>query len=490
MPTDYWCVSPVKSEPGAQRDSKMRLQCLRRAITAKDLERYLTYYAPRIREVNTGRLNSALSIEAWHSLHLAVNWQSGVLAPNATEIQWSLTPPHVNMIPPEVLNQAWPYFALFLNPNTSSLSFTFRSNSPVQVAALRNAAQHPNLKHFHIADRAKSNGLTFVNGYIQSFPWSHLQTLHLEALDGDSIDHLSTLPALKSLEIDELGHVERLHEYQSADYATRPDYISGLSPEAFASLEMLDLFSENLCSLTAVLQRIPPHNRIHTLEYRMEDATEPHQEHLRELLATIKYHCNSESLRNLTLEDSSCPYEWEERVEIGADPVVDISPFFQFHNLERITFTLPESVCLTPEDVSRITSSWPKLVELDTDVGFPNSRVPLLDHVDLLTLLYGCRHLEKLGLYFNATRVTGVDPVPPCLLRSSKNRKPAALVHLNVGSSPIYSPSKVAQFLRTHCPTLRFGRAWLNYASGSEVFNRMYETRWIEVAAELNRGLS
>jgi hypothetical protein len=332
---------------------------------------------------------------------------------------------------------------------------------------------------------------TFIDKYIQSFQWSCLQDLDLIGLTGESLDHLSTLPSLKSLKVRSLGYVEILHEYQPVEHNFQSACISKLSSEAFVSLEILDLSSEDIASISGVLQRIPPKNQISVLKLKLNAAME-HQRELRELLATIKYHCNRERLRHLEMLDNVCQYGWEEYIEIDIEPVIDITPIFEFGNLETVIFSLSENVALTQENINQMTSSWPHLVELTVDVGFPTSRAPLVDHTDFLTLVYGCPRLKKLGLYFNATRVTGTDLVP-LSVNPSQHLKPASLVHLNVGASPIYSPSKAAEFLRAHCPSLFQGRGRLAFTSigrvRPNVFNSLYSARWERVVIAVGRGL-
>ncbi|TEB25506.1 hypothetical protein FA13DRAFT_1817386 [Coprinellus micaceus] len=105
LPSDVWKLETIRIKHKDRKDKDnyvyklLRLKDLRRPIAAEDLDRYLNYYAPRIRKIHPRHMNFTLSPAAWHGLHLAVNWQSGALAPRAVEINWHLTPPKENLIP-------------------------------------------------------------------------------------------------------------------------------------------------------------------------------------------------------------------------------------------------------------------------------------------------------------------------------------------------------------------------------------------------------
>ncbi|KAJ3534618.1 hypothetical protein NMY22_g6850 [Coprinellus aureogranulatus] len=499
LPPDLWKLETLSFRKQNSWYDYTALR-LRRALTSEDLKRYLHYYAPRIRQVHINNTAFTLSLEVWQSLHLAVNWQQGALAPNAVEIRWNFTPHEKLSAPLAILNEAWPYFCLFLSQSTSSLHFLCHSDQPVQVASLRNAALHPMLKEFGLEAKALTliaigqpeSNCEFVDDFVQRYSWSHLQTLDIKSCTGASLGHLSTLPSLKSLKITDLGNVDWIQEYEPAGYGSHPEYLASLSHEIFPSLEVLELSARKLEDLTGFMQRIPPNNQIHTFNCTLYDAMNQ-RDRLGEFLTAMRIHCNEDRLRHLSLQDKACKYAWEENFEMPIDGTMDIKQFFGFKKLESVTINLSESVDLTSEDVQQVVVSWPELVELNIDVGFPNSRLPLIDHSDFLTLIYGCRHLEKLGLFFNASRITGSGCMPPSsafLVQRNPALKPAPLTHLSVGTSPIYSPSKVIEFFQAHCPKLCHNRRNLDYASAhtmrDEVFNSMYTNRWCQVQEELS----
>ncbi|KAJ3522702.1 hypothetical protein NMY22_g11776 [Coprinellus aureogranulatus] len=499
LPPDLWKLETLSFRKQNSWYDYTALR-LRRALTSEDLKRYLHYYAPRIRQVHINNTAFTLSLDVWQSLHLAVNWQQGALAPSAVEIRWNFTPHEKLSAPLAVLNEAWPYFCLFLSQSTSSLHFLCHSDQPVQVASLRNAALHPMLKEFGLEAKAPTliaigqpeSNCEFVDDFVQRFSWSHLQTLDIKSCTGASLGHLSTLPSLKSLKITDLVNVDRIQEYEPAGYGSHPEYLASLSHEIFPSLEVLELSAQKLEDLTGFMQRIPPNNQIHTFNCTLYDAMNQ-RDRLGEFLTAVRIHCNEDRLRHLSLQDKTCKYGWEEDFEMPIDGTMDIKQFFGFKKLESVTINLSESVDLTPEDVQQVVASWPELVELNIDVGFPNSRLPRIDHSDFLTLIYGCRHMEKLGLFFNASRITGsgcMPPSSPFLVQRNPALKPAPLTHLSVGTSPIYSPSKVIEFFQAHCPKLCHNRRNLDYASAhtmrDEVFNSMYMNRWCQVQEELS----
>ncbi|KAF6751108.1 hypothetical protein DFP72DRAFT_498885, partial [Ephemerocybe angulata] len=464
--------------------SKWTVLGLTRAVKSADLDRYLTYYAQRIREVDIQGLKIVFSSEGWHGLQMATGWRHGSLSPSAYKVSWPLTEREQKPMPREALNHAFPFFSLFLGPKATHIRFVFNSNFPIQASSIESAANICSaLKTLNLKDDAPpTSGLAFLGSYLQSSSWANLSSLTIVNLLPESIAHLSTCPQLSNIEVSELKDIPCLHTYSKEDLDDPPAHLATISRSAFQSLKRLTLCSMSLKNIEAVIQYLPPCNRLHTLKCFLEPTgTRARSTGAQNLLNTVGIHCNSDYLRKLVIKTTGSGYCFEEGLEAKVNQGVNLRAVLDFKQLKSLTFDIPWAfgVNLTKADINNIVKFLPSLVTLKIDTDVCDSRHPLIDHTHVLKLLYGLNDLKKLGLRFNAIQVEGDEEKPG-------TGRPAPLEKFWVGDSPIYSPKSVSKFLKAHCPKLQMDDLIsVNLSEEEEDSQRnpliMYERRWSAV---------
>ncbi|KAF6751689.1 hypothetical protein DFP72DRAFT_906850 [Ephemerocybe angulata] len=432
---------------------------LRREIVPSDLDRYLTYYAPRIREVDIALLKGTFSPEFWQGLQLATGWRHGALSPSAWKVVWTLTAPFQSLLSQDILDQTFAYFSLFLGPKSTCVTFGFKSEVPLQAASIRNAPSIPTaLKELSLQDASPiASELSFLTSSIQSSSWRDLEGLTILNLPPNAISHLSTLPHLSRLEIGELHDTRPVRSYTQADITNRPGHLSTMSTGVFRSLKYLKLSSAVSANFEGFLQHLPPNNQLHTLKCILGVA--PSSARVKAILATIHLHCNPKHFRELVIKGSPGTAANKERLDTYWDIGIDLNPLLIFTQLETLSLNLLLGVNLNPADINQIVARFPRLVKLNVDTDAFDSRIPQIDHTHVLQLIYKLRHLRKLGLRFNATAIPEYPANDPALANlTTAKHLPSQLVTLWVGDSPIYSPPSVARFFKMHCPNLRMDR--------------------------------
>lgn len=405
------------------------------------------------------------SVETWQAIQLATGWNPGGLAPYNTRLIWG---PTSWRIPRDLLQQAFPYLSLFLSPSTLSINFTMSSQVPVQVGSLHAASDRP-LKELQIHDTALQADAAkqFIDSYLTSYPWHSLQTLSVANISTATLTYITRLPSLTTLHI--------------TNMPIPPEQGDTLG-KVFPSLQSLVLYSDDIAYFAGLLRCLSQDNQIHTLKLILTSYTEDKDPAA--VIQAVSDHCNPQTLRSFVLRETTSILSVDEPLDVVSDIYLDLSPLFPFGNLETLSINLTHEVVLDSDEITTISSTWPKLKKLKIDVDFPNSRVPLIDHNDILTLLYNCRHLKKLGLRFDGTRIEGDEPVP----NQSTYNEPAHLKKLWVSDSPILSPSAVASFLQKHCPHISedcIVHIWKVCEGEDDVpadrFNALYGRRWWKV---------
>ncbi|KAF5313411.1 hypothetical protein D9611_008514 [Ephemerocybe angulata] len=478
LPTELWKVD--KKGTGT---NPWTVLGVRRAIVPTDLDRYMAYYAHRIREVDIGLLKATFSLEVWLGLQMATSWKHGALSPSAQKINWALSGSKQAVLSKEVLDQAFPFFSLFMGPNTSYLSFTFASDTTIHTASVRSAPGIPSrLKELQLIDVAPATlGLSFLTNYLRTTSWNNLEILRIANISADAISHLSALPNVTILEIWSLRDLPRLHVYSDTDWKTPPPHVEEMPNTAFPSLETLNLISGSSESIEAFIQHLPPDNYLHTLQCTV-NRVEPSGDAMTSLLASIRLHCDPKSLRKLVLKTGPplLAFTPIEDLEMQPNEGVNLTPLSVFEELEELSLNFPININLLPADIDFIVESFPLLVKLKVDTNVSDAVVARLDHNHVLRLLYDLPFLKKLGLRFDATQITGEEMIPA----SSIHTRPAPLEKIWVGDSPIYSPEAVIKFLERHCPNLNLNKletVQLNEEYSHSVPVMVYKRRWMAV---------
>ncbi|KAF5313355.1 hypothetical protein D9611_008473 [Ephemerocybe angulata] len=449
-----------------------------------DLTRYLSYYAPRIHEIDLEDLSTTFTLEVWQALQALTNWKPGALTPSARKVAWVLAPRKATLFKrsKQAVVQAFPYFVLFVGSPTKSLHITLDSGVPLQFTSARSAQNLPHsLEEFSLRDTGP-DPMKYAHEYISQFAfrWCNLKVLKVGSIGRSAYKDLSLLPCLSSLTIHDLDGDWPDHDYQSLSNLERPEYLDAISMGSFPSLEVLSISSEDVSSFTDFLQQLPTGNRIHTLKCQLTSNCKEDESF--DFFCAIRYHCNPETLRKFVLKETTdiTVEEGVESLDIDAGEGLDITALFRFPKLESVSINLSETVNLVRTEVQNIAKSWPNLVKLKIDVDFPNSRIPMIDHEEILNLLYSCPRLKKLGLRFDATRINGNEtPANPV------NDIPGPLEKLWVANSPIYSPMSVSIFLKKHCP--KVGRNIIPFPAKDVphfVPMALYTKRWVRAKEE------
>ncbi|KAF5313383.1 hypothetical protein D9611_008459 [Ephemerocybe angulata] len=469
-----------------QPPRRFEVLTLRCEITPPDLDRYLAYYAPRIREVDIAQLRTTFSPETWQNLQLATNWKAGALSPSAWKIVWRLTEYFQPKLSEAILDQTFPYFALFLGPKVTSVHFAFNSETPIHTASLRNATIIPTvLKTLQLEDGSVADSeLPFLHDFLTSSSWNNLEGLTIGRMPSYAIPHLSTLPCLSTLEIGSLRGPGPLYSYTEDDVEMPPAHLSSISSSAFRSLKSLKLSSGFLLYFQGFLQHLPPDNQVHTLKCTLE-ATPGSTDCVYGLLFTISLHCNPQKLRKLVIKGRPNISYQEENLDAQPTDGVDLLSLLRFTGLETLSLNILVGVNLNSDDIKAIIENFPQLVKLKVDTGAFDSRLPRIDHTHVLQLLYKLPHLKKLGLRFDATSIPRDQSEEPALDNLVTNDQPSQVIKLWVGDSPICSPSNTAKFFEAHCPKLRMENVFprpVELNTPETMPAVMYQRRWKAVA--------
>ncbi|KAF6751101.1 hypothetical protein DFP72DRAFT_908470 [Ephemerocybe angulata] len=448
LPSDLWNIE-YKVASNGPKNTTFSVLGLRRAITSVDLDRFMTYYAQRIREVELYALKSTFSPEAWQALQIATKWEHGALSPFAHTVVWPMTAAAQLGLSKEAVDQAFPYLSLFLGPRASSLHFEFGCDTPIHVASMRSAPNIPSaVKQLELKVNG-SHTTAFVCNYLKSFTWENLEVLCVASLSTDAISHISALPRLTTLELREQKKLPNHYRYDwPKDLDEPPAHLAAMSATAFPSLGSLKIFGQPV-SVEAFVQQLPANNHLHTLKCTLKSDSGLGVD-LESLLITIRLHCHVDRLRKVVIKGIPPTSPVGESIVARFDDGVNLNCIRDFTNLETLDINLPKTtVNLDEHDIVNVSKSFPQLRKLKIDTDVHDSRIPLIDHEDLLNLIYCCAHLKKLGLRFDATRITGEEKAP------KKYTKPTALEKLWVGDSPVYWPEGIAKFFQVHCPKLR-----------------------------------
>ncbi|TEB32516.1 hypothetical protein FA13DRAFT_259054 [Coprinellus micaceus] len=236
-------------------------------LLPSDLQRYLTHYAPRIRSMEIAIRDTAryqVDGELLHALQVAVGFKQGALAPKLRVFAWPthrpLTGPNTNL---QAVQRLYPYMSLFLGEHVEELYDTdFSHNSHSTTSIYSNAMQLSKLKKLTIAEVEDG----FASEFFPSFPWANLETLSvtLRTTSGPAIVyHAASLPKLKTFSmIDEKGILCMCRP------AEMPDVEGGV---LFPSLRELNIATDDIPSLSALINCVPIPNRIESLSLFTQD---------------------------------------------------------------------------------------------------------------------------------------------------------------------------------------------------------------------------
>ncbi|TEB32496.1 hypothetical protein FA13DRAFT_258736 [Coprinellus micaceus] len=431
-------------------------QVPRRVITPSDLDRYLNYYAPRIRSIkpplplyDEGPL-TWVSSQALQALQAATDCQPGVLSPLLEEFDWTYLMFSAlfdleGYVGKDHMEGASLCMSLFLGQNLKHLTFSSFYDDPTHLTAIQSTAEKfPHLKSVSIAlgNVAGSNGSRFLHTYLHASSWDFLETLDigvdrpntcLPYLPHPTTFHtIATLPRLKKLALNGLSNI-----------ALAPTSSSVKHRRLFSTLTDLELGMARMAEMISVLQLLPANHGLTSLTLGVK--LTPSLEELKLAIDTIVALCNPRVLQNLELRVDMLSSGAVESLDLDEEAGLDISPLLVFQKLTKLTVHVDWNIQLTPGLLEQIPKAWPSLEELEFYSIATSTRIPLINHLQVLNLINRLPSLKELVIRFDATKVSGDEVVEGA---------PFPLKYLGVGDSPISSPSKVLRFLKANLPLI------------------------------------
>ncbi|KAF6753332.1 hypothetical protein DFP72DRAFT_1171117 [Ephemerocybe angulata] len=438
---DLWIMEEF--EPPIETQDLIEVLYPRRAITQKDLGRYLAFYAPRIRRFRPyihGGIKINLSVEALQALQLASGGKPGVLSPLLREFCWPSPDVVSTLLGEDAKRQLSPYMSLFLGDALTTIMFDVPPELPLHAGSLDQALnRHPRLKRIAITSKSEMDRV-FIEKCITSSPLEYLERISVPFVTAPMIQHLALRPQLNNLEV--LG--ESTTDIPSLPTITGSATINGFFP----NLRSITISRTSLSTLQDLLRCIPSANGI--TDVICGPTGKLTTSDIQGVIKAISARCNPSTLTNLEFSiDSKRGSVYavvEEPLEGNTSSDVDISPLFGFGELRNLNLCLGDTICLTPTEISAIPVAFPKIRTLALGSNTREFRPPRLDHTHFISLLQSCPSLTELRLFFDTTGMIG-EVVPGA---------PFQLATLEVGNSPIYSPSRVLSFMKANLPSLYY----------------------------------
>ncbi|KAF6748336.1 hypothetical protein DFP72DRAFT_574270 [Ephemerocybe angulata] len=469
---DLWITEEFA--PPIETEDLIEVLYPRRAITQKDIGRYLTFYAARIRRFRPYMYCGInLSVEALQALQLASGGKPGVLSPLLREFSWPSPDVVSTLLGEDAKRQLSPCMSLFLGDSLTTIDFEVPPDLPLHAGSLDQAlSRHPRLKRISIGDTSESGmDRIFIESCITSSPLEYLERISLPFVTAPMIQHLALRPQLKNLEI--VG--KSTTDIPSLPTITGSATINGFFP----NLRSITISRTSLSTLQDLLRCIPSANTI--TDVICGPTGNLATSDIQGVIKAISARFNPSTLTNL--EFSLDPKRVvsavvEEPLEGNTSSDVDISPLFGFSELRNLNLRLKDTICLTPTEIAAIPVAFPKIRILTLGSNTRDFRPPRLDHTHFISLLQNCPSLTGLRLFFDTSGMTG----------EVVTGAPFQLITLEVGNSPIYSPSRVLSFMKANLPDLDSvgGPAYAVHNHNPRIFYR----RWKWVDEQLRAGPS
>ncbi|TEB32513.1 hypothetical protein FA13DRAFT_1813413 [Coprinellus micaceus] len=432
-----------------------------RGIKSHDLERYLTFYACRIRKLAPilSSRDKIFSIEFFQALGLVTGHRPGALTPRLKKLLWP-SPDAIGKWLGGDSRLLTPHINLFLSETVSSFT-AFDCGVHLQSTYLTYIIDHlPNLEDLDLRALAPRR----IEG-IQDSSWRNLETLKLPPFSEGLLATLvnsALLPQLRSLRIQDFNP---FHLPDPNSQGRRPT-------EGNALPSLRRLFVQ-----TPALLRIGD-----LLDLLFRDSGNA------QMIALQAKKCNHQALEYLTMPDFDQPVGRDNYDQVylhryanpdlhgapAGDPI-DISPLHSFHKLRILDIRLRKvDVHFAPEHIAALSASWPSLRVLNLSPYFPSDgRLPSINHSHILQLLDSSPFLRELGLRFDTTQIMARDSTV-----TPQKQYPRLRV-LHVGDSPISSPLRVVAFIKAYFPRLEELHTTV---SGPETPDMtMAERRWLAV---------
>ncbi|KAF7354094.1 hypothetical protein MVEN_01096800 [Mycena venus] len=358
----------------------------------------------------------------------------------------------------------FPIFSIFLSPRLHTIGLAL-SGSIAELSILpRLSVCYPTLTEVNFRSIYRTHLEPRALGAIFAFLSSltRLESLYLPNIDAPILNHVSRLPCLRTLVMD---------DSEPFDFSSDRDR----SAPRFHALKKLNVWATTPKLGTRIMRAIE--SGALTEIHLVFESQFPSSQATARLYTTIASNGSHSTLQSLRVED-----EWKfGDIPIPLDEEFDnyivgggtLEILFPFANLTTVILKPFHGFDLDDEMVAKMAHAWRRVQELRVAFGIdwhiPDVRTPRVTLAGIYTVATHCLDLHTLELYFNSS------VIPPL----ERTHTHAGLVKLDVLCSPISSPTAVAQFLSKVFPNLREIHS-ICYAQDRH--QRAVEGRWRKVA--------
>ena len=381
---------------------------------------------------------SYVDVEALQALSMATLHMRPLL-PNLEDLWW-----YYGHFTKEVEWSMLQCIYLFFAPKLTTLSIilhnTFDSACPPSIlSGLINSC--PALKdltfYFQSSNSNELENQLGISSVVCQWNW--LQSLTVNDLTQEALEHLATIPSLQTLSLNSLKD-------QHLPIVTRTP------TSGYPALQNLSISCRTMDAVIAFSQLLSS-SPIEDLDVHVVGLCYPRQ--WRELFSTISRHIYHPSLKELTLQEEGKALHPETLYsDIGLEALT------VFTNLQVVDIQPTFGIQLTSDTVNKLADAWPKIRRLELGNTYPSSRSPFINSEDLIPFAQRCPKLLYLGIVFDAQNTQ---------LSSSPGLFNNTLTTLSVADSPINGPAIVSAFLSDIFPgieSITFENDWRELPHG------------------------
>ncbi|KAF6761310.1 hypothetical protein DFP72DRAFT_37349 [Ephemerocybe angulata] len=261
---DIWVVKEGPSSFSGGQPTQILYP--RRIIIPKDLERYVSFYARRVRCYDLRGLYDDMyfSIEALQALQFATDGKHGALAPFIQSFFWPSPLSFKTVLGEDSARLISPYMPFFLGDSMTSLVLDVPPEIPVHARSLELAFdRYPRLKGLTIlSDAYGQMDIHFIEGSLVSRAWECLETLQLSFVSVAIMQHLANLPSLASLSLHDFRRMDNF-DFPCRTTQEMEDRLKEKPfGKVFTSLKSLFVTGTTVERIIGVLQCIPPRHSV------------------------------------------------------------------------------------------------------------------------------------------------------------------------------------------------------------------------------------
>ncbi|KAJ7142952.1 hypothetical protein C8R44DRAFT_974416 [Mycena epipterygia] len=415
LPSDLWVMENTRD---ALVNYSMKL---RRAIRATDWER-VRVYAPRVKHLscNPNRDRCRLS-DVFPAISVCLPKN---LFHNVQRLHWKPS------------DNDFHFIHLFLSPRITGISFDPSSTSALSLLSVL-VSECPKLKsislksfgyRIHEAPHQPPKVQQAVSSFVRGLQC--VESVSVDALDTDALDHICRLPSLTSLAFTALS--------------TSSTFFTSGDKRSLISLHTLDLGVSEIEPTTRFLGEF---SQLPLISFKvwLDQLSTTAQMH--NLYTAVAAAISPKSLTSLILNDR---YGDDALAADHAIQSQSIRALFGFVNLTSISLVSPIGIDLDNTAVSELARAWPRVETLDLSARHCASPRPRVTLECLHSFARHCPNLAELTMTFDGTEVPTSD------IGSTNRVFQDRLRTLNVDHSAISTAIDVARFLSAIFPRLMY----------------------------------